>query len=336
MRGTVLLTGIAFTSSADGIVSLQQCVACARSTRQSRDWLATTHDAGGHWTVVRAAYNLQDPLFAGPKDGWAFGVSASREALYYVTHDGGASWTPAHLTGGQTPYTTTVAVAGGAAWAIGNHCQSGGPCTYAVMRGAASGSTLAPTAVQPAPNAETMSIVAGSARTAYATATTNGGLASRIYATHDDGRHWATITTGCRGAVRPAAVGDAVLWNVCGARAIATSDDGGRHWRVTRSTVGSLPQLVPVSATTAWAVTSHSALVRTTDNGRTWHGYSYPASKAPAGYPGTFGPLGVLSPTSAAIAFDYPTGHGRTQIMVGRAIGPANPSSFIKLPAGLR
>ena len=66
-------------------------------------------------------------MFTGPEDGWAFGTSSSREALYYVTHDGGASWAPAHLTGGEFPYTTTVAVAGGAAWAIGNRCASGGP-----------------------------------------------------------------------------------------------------------------------------------------------------------------------------------------------------------------
>jgi photosystem II stability/assembly factor-like uncharacterized protein len=335
MRGTVLLTGIAFSSHSDGVVSLQQCEACSQSAPRSRDWLATTHDAGAHWRVIRVAYNLQDPVFTGPEDGWAFGTSASREALYYVTHDGGGSWTPAHLTGGQFPYTTTVAVAGGAAWAIGNRCPSGGSCTYSVMRGAASGSTLAPTAGQPAANAETMSIVAGSARTAYATATTNGGRTSRTYATHDDGRHWATITSACRGG-GPAAVGDAVLWDVCGANDVATSDDGGQHWQVRRTTVGLLSELVPVSATTAWAVTTHSALVRTTDGGRTWHGYVYPDSKHPAGYPGTVGPLGVLSATSAAIASDYPTGHGRTQVMVGRAIGSANPSSFIKLPSGLR
>jgi photosystem II stability/assembly factor-like uncharacterized protein len=336
MRGTVFLTGIAFTSSVDGVVSLQQCEPCSRSTPRVRDWLATTHDAGGHWKVVRAAYSLQDPVFTGPPDGWAFGTSSSGEALYYVTHDGAASWAPAHLTGGQFPYTTTVAVTGGTAWAIGNRCANGGSCTYAVMRGAASGSALAPTAVQPAPTAETMSIVAGSARTAYATATTNGGRISRTYATHDDGRHWATITTACRGEARPAAVGDAVLWDVCGAHALATSDDGGRHWHVRRITVGFLPQLVPVSAMTAWAVTSHSALVRTTDGGRTWHGYLYPATKNPAGFPGAVAPLGVLSATSAAIAFDYPTGHSRTQIMVARAIGPTNASSFINLPPGLR
>jgi photosystem II stability/assembly factor-like uncharacterized protein len=335
MRGTVLLTGIAFTSSVDGVVSLQQCQGCSRSTPRVGDWLATTHDAGGHWKVVPASYSLQDPVFSGPEDGWAFGTSAAREALYYVTHDGGASWAPAHLTGGEFPYTTALAVAGGSVWAIGNHCASGGSCTYAVMRGAASGSTLEPTAVQPAPNAATMTIVAGSARTAYATATSNGGSTTRTYATHDDGRHWTIIATGCREA-GPAAVGDAVLWDVCGADALATSEDGGHHWHALRTTVGLLSRLVPVSATTAWAVTSHSALLRTTDGGRTWHGYLYPASKNPAGYRGTVGPFGVLSATSAAIAFDYPTGHGRTQIMVGRAIGPANPSSFIKLPPGLR
>ena len=70
-----------------------------------------------------------------------------------------------------------------------------------------------------------------------------------------------------------------MLWNVCAAHTLATSDDGGRHWDARRITVGFLPQLVPVSATTAWAVTSHSALVRTTDGGRTWQGYVYPATK---------------------------------------------------------
>jgi photosystem II stability/assembly factor-like uncharacterized protein len=335
MRGGVLPTGIAFTSSADGFVSLQQCEACSKHVPRTSEWLATTHDAGDHWKVVRVAYSLQDPVFTGTEDGWAFGTSASREALFYVTHDGGASWAPAHLSGGQFPYTTSVAVAGRVAWTIGNRCPSDGSCTYAVMRGAASESTLAPTAGQPAPNAATMSIVAGSGQTAYATTTTNGGPTSQTYATHDDGRHWTTITTVCPEG-RLAAVGDAVLWDVCGAHALATSGDGGRHWQVRRITVGMLPQLVPVSATTAWAVTSHSVLVRTTNVGRSWQPYLFSGSPAPVRYSGTVGPLGVLSATSAAIALDYPTGHGRTQIMVGRAIGGANPSSFIKLPPGLR
>jgi photosystem II stability/assembly factor-like uncharacterized protein len=180
-----------------------------------------------------------------------------------------------------------------------------------------------------------MSIVAGSSRTAYATATTNGGRTSWTYATHDNGRHWATITSSCPGTP-PVAVGDAVLWDVCGRHAVATSDDGGKHWQLRRTTVGYLPQLVPVSATTAWAITSDSALVRTTDGGRTWHSYAYPPSKDPAGGPGTFGPFVVLSATSAAIAFDYPTGHDRTQIMIGRVISSTNRSSFIKLPPGRR
>jgi hypothetical protein len=69
MRGTVLPTGVAFTSSADGFVSLQQCEACSHSTPRTSEWLATTHDAGGHWKVVRVAYNLQDPVFTGTEDG---------------------------------------------------------------------------------------------------------------------------------------------------------------------------------------------------------------------------------------------------------------------------
>jgi photosystem II stability/assembly factor-like uncharacterized protein len=335
MRGGVLPTGVAFTSSVDGFVSLQQCEACSQRTPRTSEWLATTHDAGDRWKIVRVAYSLQDPVFTGTQDGWAFGTSASREAFYYVTHDGGTSWAPAHLTGGQFPYTTSVAVADGVAWAIGNRCPSGGSCTYAVMRGAASGSTLAPTAAQPAPNAATMSIVAGSAQTAYAATTTNGGPTSQTYATHDGGRRWTPITTPCPDG-RLAAVGDGVLWDVCGAHTVAISDDGGQHWQVHRITVGLLPQLIPISATTAWAVTSHSALVRTTNDGRSWQPYLFSGSPAPVGYSGTVGPLGVLSATSAAIALDYPTGHGRTQIMVGRAIGSANPSSFIKLPPGLR
>ena len=92
MRGSVLLTGLAFSSSGDGVVSLQQCERCSRSTHGTRDWLATTHDAGGHWKVLPVAYNLEDPVFTGPDDGWAFGTSASGEALYYVTHNGGAAW----------------------------------------------------------------------------------------------------------------------------------------------------------------------------------------------------------------------------------------------------
>jgi photosystem II stability/assembly factor-like uncharacterized protein len=335
MRGTVNLSGVAFTSNTNGVLSFQQCSPCTGAKARTRDWLATTHDAGRHWKVAQAPYNLQDPVFTGVRDGWAFGVSASREALYYVTHDGGTSWTPAHLTGNEIAYTTPVAVADGTAWAIGNHCSSGASCTYAVIRGPAGRSTLTPTASQPAPHAQTMIITAGSKQTAYATTTSNGGRTSHIYATHDDGRHWAQITSGCRDSA-PAAIGNDTLWEQCSPRSVAESNDSGGHWHHHQANISSITDLVPVSATIAWAITSPSTLVRTTNDGRTWHAYLHAATKVPAGHPATATAIGVLSATSATTALDYPTAHHRTQILIARAIGPTNPSGFIKLPPGLR
>lgn len=329
MRGSVFPSGVAFSSSDDGLVSLEQNASNSRPA----DWLATTRDGGRHWQVVRARYDLEDPVFADANDGWSFGTSASGSALYYVTHDGGASWTPARLLGDQFAYTTDVAIARGTAWAIGNRCSRAG-CTYAVMHGQASGSTLLPTTAQPAPHAGTMTIVAGSALTAYAT---TEGDANRIrtYATHDGGRHWGAITAGCRDAGL-SATGDAVVWAACGGRAVATSDDGGQHWSLRPTAVGPVRRLVAVTATTAWAMTREGSLARTTDGGVTWHVYARARSKQPPALGGGIRLLAVLSATSAAVALDYPSGRGRTQILVARAIGAANPSSFVALPAGLR
>ena len=60
-----------------------------------------------------------------------------------------------------------------------------------------------------------------------------------------------------------------------------------------------------------------------------------PALKGPRRRPG-IGPFVALSATTAAIAFDYPTGHERTQIMISRVTGSTNHSSFINLPSGVR
>ena len=331
MRGMVAPDGVAFSSRDDGVVSITQ--SSLGHPPRTRDWLATTHNAGRSWNVVRTSYALQSPMFADAKDGWAFGVS--QVARYYVTHDGGASWRPARLTDGQIAYTTPLAVAGGAVWAVGNQCPIHKACRYAVLRGIATGSTLAPTPSQPAPKAQTMIIAAGSAETAYETTTTNGGGTVRTYGTHDGGRHWTRITTGCPGSA-PAPIGNTVLWETCAPDTVAISHDSGASWQRHTTTLDTITQVVPTSATTAWAVTSHHALLRTTDAGRRWHGYPYRRPPAAGGQrPDLISPLSVLSATSAAIAIDFPTGHHRTQIMVVRALGPTNPSTFIRLPAGL-
>jgi photosystem II stability/assembly factor-like uncharacterized protein len=333
MRGTVRLSGIAFASRNEGVVSFWQCAPCLGTRPRSRAWLATTRDSGRRWTVTSVPYTLQDPVFADAKDGWAFGTS--QVARYYVTHDGGASWRPARLTNGQIAYTVPLAVAGRSVWAIGNRCSNNKRCTYTVLRGSAAGSTLTPTGSQPAPDAQTMIVSAGSARTAYATATTNRGHTARSYATHDAGRHWTVITSGCpEGA--PMASGDAVLWEACRSDKVAISDDGGKTWHLHRSSAGAIIDLVPTSDRIAWALTNGGSLLRTTNAGRAWHTYRYLAAKLPAREAASPAPLGVLGASSAAIAVDYPTGHSRSQIMVVRALGDKNSESFIKLPPGLR
>jgi photosystem II stability/assembly factor-like uncharacterized protein len=332
MRGTVYIDGISLVSRSDAAVSLQQCTPCSGSGRRTRNYLATTRDAGRHWKVSRVPYNLQFPEFTNGKDGWAFGTSASREALYYVSHDGGVSWTPAQLDGGPSAYTTSPAVADGVVWAIGTSCAT--TCTYSVMRAAASQSTLSSTVAQPDPNAQTMTISAGSSQTAYATTTYDGGRKEWIYATHNAGRTWSKLSPPCRGDA-PEAAGTDAVWEICPHRTTAISTDGGLHWQQHRSTRGTIAQLVPISATTAWATTSTSALLRTTDSGRSWQGFGevLGAGKASPTAPGTFAPLSALDSHSAAAAYDYRTGKG-TDIVV-RTIGLQSPPSFITLPRGL-
>jgi photosystem II stability/assembly factor-like uncharacterized protein len=180
-----------------------------------------------------------------------------------------------------------------------------------------------------------MIVSAGSARTAYATATTNGGRTARTYATHDNGRRWTEISPGCRESA-PMASGDAVLWEACRSNKVAISENGGETWRLHRSSAGAIIDLVPTSDRIAWALTSRGSLLRTTNAGRDWHTYGNLAVKLPAREAALPAPLGVLGASSAAIAVDYPTGHGRSQIMVVRALGHRSSASFIKLPLGLR
>jgi hypothetical protein len=338
MRGTVIATAASFATPSDGVVSFWQYPGKRGQVRGGeRGWLATTTDRGAHWHLRYVGYDIADPLFANGRDGWSAGVSAAHKPEYYVSHDAGRTWAPAHLPDGERPYPTGLAVAGGTAWAVGFHCANAKSCRASVMRGAASQSTLTPVVDQPGPDPTSMLIAAGSAATAYTTAYIHDGAVIRTFrtfATHDAGHSWSPIRVPCSRQSPLAAAGDTAVWQICLHDRVAASGDGGHHWQVHRSAVGAIEELVPSSATSAWAATSRSGLVRTTDGGRSWHVVLHPDADADAEAELGLAPaLGVLNPASPSIAYSVPSGQ-RSQLMVSRVSGTTTSSSLIKLPPG--
>jgi photosystem II stability/assembly factor-like uncharacterized protein len=334
MRGTVVATAASFPTPTDGVVSfLQYPGTRGQEHGDESGWLATTRDGGSHWDVRHVGYDVGEPVFANARDGWGAGMTAAYRSAYYVTHDAGRTWAPVHLPDGERPYTTAMAVAGGAAWAVGFKCPTRESCRTSVLRGDASQSTLAPVAAQVGPDPTSQIIAAGSATTAYTTARVHDGAVVQSFATHDAGHHWSPIPSACTYPEVLAAVGDGAVWQLCLHDRVAASGDGGHHWHVHRSTVGAIEELVPSSGTTAWAVTDRGDLVRTTDGGRTWHVVVHPDANAePAGLAPA---LGVLDPAHPSIAYSVPAG-ARSQLMVSRVSGATTSSSLIKLPPGRR
>ncbi len=136
MSGVVTVWGAGFNSAGAGVISLQQCLRCAPNGNQTRhstdtEWLLTTRDGGRSWTRSVRGYYLRRPLLAG-QDGWAGGLQMQTRSQagpaawepgsgferYFVTHDGGHSWSVGPSTAPSWGGSPTSLV-GGEVWAVG-------------------------------------------------------------------------------------------------------------------------------------------------------------------------------------------------------------------------
>jgi photosystem II stability/assembly factor-like uncharacterized protein len=324
MRGQVSAYGAGFSSATNGVISLQQCVGCrnggptAHSTTHS--WLLTTDDGGQTWTLSATHYYVQLPLFAGAS-GWAGGLQATGPksggiARFYVTHDGGRSWSVAPAAA-PNEGGSTVSLGGGEVWATGLSTK------VAVLHAPVGGSRLNATASQPISGDQTnVRAIAGGSGTAYVF---NGADSRQMFVTHDDGRTWQHIHPQCPTADSAsliAAYGDTVWANCSTARGtttgLARSSDGGQSWKDLPPPSAAVFGLQPVSANVAWLLLPGGKVLRTGDGGLKWHTVWSPAS-APHALQSTvpkvqaeLSGLPILTaqtPSSASIVTEITRGH---------------------------
>lgn len=311
-------------------MSLQQCLRCqpnGNQTSRSTDteWLLMTSDGGRSWTRTETGYYVRRPLVVG-QDGWAGGLQmlsrtqgggaakwepGSGIARYFVTHDGGRSWTVAPSAGANLG-GSVASLVGGEAWAVGVGSN------VAILHSPAVGDRLIATATQPILGGLTNIGVQGAgAVTAYVV---NANAPTQAFATHDDGGTWQRLTPPpCTGKYAYAALDAAfgrTVWLTCQGgndqtpRLVRSVDDG-RSWRQLPIDWGGEgpPQLEAMSARVAWALDGDGELLRTTNSGTTWQPVwsAYDARVSPLSHPITkltASPLPILSaqsPDSASI-----------------------------------
>jgi hypothetical protein len=284
MRGLVFLQGAAFAFPSDGLISLQQCLGYRdgdpTAHTSCRDWIAATTDMGVSWRFARREY-VFNPRFSGA-DGWAEGLKARSDtgggfARFFVTHDGGRTWSVAPSAASALGPGQDVSVGGDEVWAVGSDCSASAQCPVTILHGPVTGSGLEATAAQPVGGSWTnVEVVAAGPQTAYVL---NPDHAQQTFVTHDDGRSWQRIQSACPATAlefgRLASGGSpGSVWVSCqpwhGATTLRRSVDGGRGWQALPAHFGNVFRLEPVSAQVAWGVTPGGVVVRTTDGGFAW------------------------------------------------------------------
>lgn len=358
MRGVVSLYGTGFASQGAWLISLEQCLGYRNgnptSHTQCRDWLASTTNAGAFWRVAHRPWLVFEPRFSG-SDGWAAGLQALSGggglARFYVTHDGGRSWSAA-TSAAPALGEQTVSVGGGEAWAVGSGCAPG--CMVTIMHGAVGGSRLLATAAQPISGSYTnVEVVAAGPHTAYVN---NPDAFGQAFVTHDDGRSWQRIAPPCPRDSFGRIASDASsgpVWATCdgghGVTTLTRTTNGGRSWEPLANHFDELFQLQPVSAQVAWGASPKGFVVRTTDGGLTWSTvWSARASQAAAlrstgpwveCLDGCAATLAAQSATSASMVIGLTHGHvgekaGFTNLVVYRTSdgGATWHPSVVRLP----
>jgi photosystem II stability/assembly factor-like uncharacterized protein len=290
MSGFVTVFGAGFDLAGNGLISVQQCLKCQpdgnETSRTSiNDWLMTTSDGGRSWTRSKVGYYLQRP-FLSPEDGWAGGLQLLSRAQaggvaqwepgagrprYFVTRDGGRTWSVAH-SAEQNQLGSSPSLGGGEVWAMGFGSN------VEILHGSQYGDELTATASQPIqgdpPNVHVMS--AGS-DTAYVI---DAQVPQQAFVTHDSGRTWARLTPPpCTGKYASANLDAAFLqtvWVTCAGGndrtpKLVRSADGGRSWRQVPGDWGRYgPQQLAANGQVAWALNTAGVLLRTTNAGATW------------------------------------------------------------------
>lgn len=237
--GTPLLAlhDLDLTDSSTGWILLSNCASITSGACQYS--VAGTLDAGATWTKptpVGPAFDRTDG--GGPRtvrflnhlDGFVYGSSGA-----YVTHDGGATWAGAGLTG---KFVEGMAAGGQTVWAVTSPCGKGVTCQLEIRRSTDGGrSWLAPHALPLGFSPEELvpfasGVIMSSVPLGDIQMTTDGGLT------------WRSIKSQCagnpfRGNV---ATSDGIeLWELCMGYPDATtnaadktlfvSEDGGKSWK---------------------------------------------------------------------------------------------------------
>lgn len=354
MRGLVLVVGGGFSSSSVGVISVQQCLGCladGNQTPHSRDlyWLARTVDGGRSWRLTRERYSIQAPLFAG-QDGWAGGLQATGSqaggiAEYYMTHDGGRTWSVAPAAA-PNQGGALVSIGGGEVWAVGLT-----PNNVMIMHAPVAGKRLRATVSQPIHGGSTnVQVFAGGPATAYVS-----NAPQQLFVTHDDGQTWQRIGPACRSGEAGglvSAYGNTV-WAQCysqksGREVLSRSDNGGRSWQQLHSDVAPSMPPQPVSPQSAWALSGHTVL-RTSDGGLTWSSVWSAAtspprslrSKTASSMAAGSNPLLIAqSPTSATLVTPKTSGAGKrakvTNLVVYRTTDGGRTWQPYVVPLGAR
>lgn len=348
MRGSLRTPVLGFGPAGTGVIAWTQFR--TTSTVHPQSWLATTSDAGRSWSVERRSFSLSaNPVFDGSRDGWTQGVDPNRILRFYVTHDGGGSWTPAQSAAVADSVDGAVSVAGGVVWAVGTSNCAGSGCRWIVMRGPASGDRLPATAAQPLPptNQNATTISASSATTAYVASAARRGTV--IYATRDGGRHWHRIPDQCSDGSTEfglSATSPDSLWRVCVRSKqffALRSTNGGAGWSAKRLPFIPLYAFEPVSSQVAWSQDVQGTIYRTADGGASWQAVWHSGGPHGRPTPGLSPILSAQSEDDASLLVQLtrgPTSHDgvprSTNLIVYRTsdAGRSWNSSVVKLPPG--
>jgi hypothetical protein len=249
------------------------CFAILRTTDDGRSFVSLPAPA------LPAAGLLPTLRFADRLDGFAFvpGVGG----VFYVTHDGAASWRRVRLGS-----VLAFATGGGNAYAVTARCSLRRCTRYRFQRSAVSANAWIARALPFTPDGAVVDLAAHRSRV-WLLGTPAGDLGSRpdmLARSTDGGRSFATgpgpCIPGLGGELSPTSA--SVVWAVCPTGMMAAalrSTDGGVTFRhVTTPPLVNSAALAPASRDTAVLARNgaRSRLLRTTDGGATWRVASTP------------------------------------------------------------
>jgi photosystem II stability/assembly factor-like uncharacterized protein len=193
----------------------------------TRDGVFVRSDDGGKsWQQAKAPGLVQSECFSTRTDGWL-----ARGGTAWITHDGGAGWSPARLRTGSQEIPDVECSKGGA-WVVFHEGAAAGTEGYHVFRSRTGAAWRAVYASPFQRRLPSISNYAGPFTVLRAGSAVLTGSCAPC-----DGRGTATLVSPVRRATWPGAAPTAISfldarrgWIVSGGRLRATVD-AGRHWR---------------------------------------------------------------------------------------------------------